>query len=132
MAVVAGAGGVLKIGANVVVGVVDFNWTEKVTSVDTTNLTSTRVTSRPGLPDQNEATFTIQYDFTETTHATISGLTNSPSIEDFTFTESNGVVNTFSGYVTNVAHSGYTYDGNAQADVDVTMTTEVSKTGPGS
>jgi len=66
MATVSGHEGIAKIGTNTIAEVVDFNFTQKVSPVEDTELSDTHKTFKTGGKKETDGSMTCQWDVTDT------------------------------------------------------------------
>lgn len=97
----------------------------EVGSVETTNLSSTRKTYRPTLPDGGELTFELEYDPSDTAgHKFLRGLADAPQVLSWQvgYPLSPVVKDTFQGFLTKFAPSAGGPEENLTASVTIKVT----------
>lgn len=128
MAIVAGKGTLLKLDSTTIAQRVTISGPSRsVGSAETTHLDSATKTYRPTITDNGELSLDIEYDPADSTHISLEGLVNSPSIESWTLEFANGASYEFDGFVTAFEPSGMEVEGNLTASLTIKLSGGLTK-----
>jgi hypothetical protein len=96
-----------------------------VASVEVTTLDSTERTFRPGLLDNGELSFTIQYDPDATTHTALTALLATPAVKNWKLVLTDTTPSTYalSAFLTAFNPGGMETDGNLTAECTLKVNT---------
>jgi hypothetical protein len=96
-----------------------------VGAIETTNLSSTRKTYRPGLPDGGDISFDLQFDPSDTDHLYLRGLADTPILQGWRVsypTLPTAKWDTFQGFLTEFHPKGDGPEGILTASVKIKIT----------